>query len=440
MASGGPIEKDGKPRTGYRRFLAAGIAGFFILFGCVFSWMAFASISGAVIASGTVIVRGKPKLVQHLDGGIVKEILVENGDLVKAGDVLVRLDETLLVANLEIYRNRLREALARKARLETERDGADKIIFDDAMLRLAGISDGPGNRRGQERLFDARRTSRLGQIAQLREKINQFHNQIAGVSGLMKSRKEQLGYVLKELAGIRTLQEQGLAPETRVLEQEARRADLEGQLSQNQADLARIENSIRETEISILQIDREFQEKVLSELRDVSTQADDLVQQILATTKQLERIDIKAPVTGLVHELNVDTVGGVVPPGGTLMQLIPAGKTLDLEVKVDPRSIDQLHLGQMAMIRFPAFNQRTTPEVFGHIEEISASSVIDEKTGVAFYRADISVPPAEITKLGKLTLVPGMPAEAFIQTSPRTVLSFIMKPLKDSVMHVFREE
>ncbi|CAN7688096.1 HlyD family type I secretion periplasmic adaptor subunit [Mesorhizobium sp. LjRoot246] len=440
MSNISSTDRSGKPRTGYRTFLVVGLAAFLVLFGGVFFWMAYASISGAVIASGSIIVRGKPKLVQHLDGGIIKEILVKNGDLVKAGDVLVRLDETLLDANVEIYRNRLREGLARKARLEAERDGADSLTFDETILHLTGIDQNEGHRHGQERLFHARRMSRTGQIEQQREKISQFGNQITGVQGMVKSKREQLGYVVRELNGIKKLRDQGLAAETRVMAQEARRADLEGQIAESQADLARIENSIRETDIAILQIDREFQEQVLSELREVSTQVDDLVQQILATNKQLERIEIRAPVNGIVHELNVYTIGGVVPPGGTLMQLIAIDQGLDLEVNVEPRSIDQLHAGHKALIRFPAFNQRTTPQLFGSIDTISPSTIVNEKTGVAFYRVGIIVSPEEIAKLGDLALMPGMPAEAFIETSSRTVLDFIFKPLSDSIRHAFREQ
>jgi HlyD family secretion protein len=434
------LKKSSGARTNYRRTLLTGMTAFLFLFGGVFGWMAYASISGAVIASGTVIVRGKPKSVQHYDGGIVKDILVQNGDIVKTGDILVRLDETLLLANLEIYRNRLREAFVRKARLEAERDGAEEITYDEAVKNAAGIGDDSAHRRGQEKLFAARRVSRVGQIDQLREKIDQYGNQIVGVNGLVQSKKEQLKFVAKELSSLKLLYSKGLAAETRVLAQERQRADLEGQLSEHHAELARIENSIRETEIAVLQIDRQFQETVLEELREVSTQFDDLIQQVIATTKQLERIDIRAPVNGIVHELSVYTVGGVVPPGGTLMQLIAVDQGIELEVTVDPQSIDQLHVGRKALVRFPAFNQRTTPEVFGSVEKISASSIVDEKTGLAFYRVGITVPPDQITRLGKLQLVPGMPVEAFIETMSRTVLSFIMKPIADQFNRAFREE
>ncbi|WP_321344655.1 HlyD family type I secretion periplasmic adaptor subunit [Breoghania sp.] len=428
-------------RTSWRGPMVAGLIGFAVLFGGGFGWMAIASLSGAVVADGTVIVRGKPKSIQHLDGGIVKSIAVENGDLVKAGDILVQLDETVLQANLEIYRNRLREAVARRSRLEAERDGLKEIVFDDALVRSYGL--GPlaeVHQRGQQKLFEARRITRTGEIEQQREKIARYANEIAGVKGLIASKREQLALIEDELTGLRALLSKGLTSKTRVVAQERARADLVGQISEHQADLARIDNSIRETEIAILQVERSFREQVLSELREATTAVDDLVQQIVATTKQLERVDIRAPIDGIVHEMNVHTIGGVVPAGGTLMQLISAGQGLEVEVAVDPRSIDQLHIGQQATIRFPAFNQRTTPELFGRVETISPSSVINEKTGSAFYRIDISISEEELARLGDLRLLPGMPAECFIETQRRTMLSYLFKPLSDQFSRALRED
>ena len=429
-------------RTGYRMVMVTGLAAALLLFGGGFGWMAVAQLSGAVVANGTVIVRGKPKSIQHLDGGIIEEIAVDNGDLVKAGDVLVRLDETLLRANLEIYRNRLREAAAQRARLEAERDGLDEIVFDDALYRTYGLGD-PANdvhRRGQSKLFAARRVTRTGEIEQQREKINQYGNQIAGVKGQIAAKREQLALIEEELAGLRTLEAQGHTSKTRVMAQARARAALIGQLSEHTADLARIDNSIRETEISILQIERGFREEVLSDLREASSKVDDLVQQIVATSKQIERVDIRAPIDGIVHELNVHTIGGVVPPGGTLMQIIPVSEGLEVEVSVQPRFIDQLHPGQKATIRFPAFNQRTTPEIFGQVAVISPSSVVDEKTGATFYRVEITISETQLARLGSLQLVPGMPVEAFVETRPRTVLSYIFKPLADQFNRALREE
>ncbi|PTW59364.1 HlyD family secretion protein [Breoghania corrubedonensis] len=428
-------------RTGYRTAVIVGLVAFVLLFAGGFGWMAFASLSGAVVAEGSVIVRGKAKSVQHLDGGIVEAIEVENGDLVKAGDVLVRLDETLLRATLEIARNRLREAAARRDRLQAERDGLDVIVFDDALVRTYGLGgEDEIHREGQRKIFEARRATREGEIAQQREKIARFANQIAGVKGQIAAKQEQLSLIEEELAGLRTLEEKGLTSRTRVMAQARARANLVGQISEHRADLARIENSIRETEISILQVERQFREQVLSELREASTTVDDLVQQIVATDKQLERVDIRAPIDGIVHELNVHTIGGVVPPGGTLMQLIPVGGGLEVEVAVQPQFIDQIYREQTAAIRFPAFNQRTTPEIFGVLTNISPASIVNEKTGRPFYRVEITISEAELARLGALQLLPGMPVEAFIETKSRTVLSYLIKPLSDQFNRALRED
>ena len=373
------MEAPKKTRTNYRGTILFSLGVFLLLFAGVGSWMVYANIAGAVVATGTVIVKGKPKSIQHLDGGIVREILVESGQLIAKGDVLIRLDDTLIKANYEIYRNRLREALARMARLTAERDGAETIDWDTEFSAAVDLGDVNQHRLGQQKLFDARRATRLGQKSQLRKKIEQFNNQIEGVEGLLSAKQEQVQFVEKELNGAKILNKKGLTPLNRILALQRQRSDLLGQLAEHNAEIAGIENSIHETEISISQIDREFQEKVLSELREVTAHVSEMVQQILATKEQLGRIDVTAPVSGIVHELNVFTIGGVVPPGGTVMQLIAQNEGVEVEMNVEPQYIDQVAIGREAAVRFPAFNQRTTPEIYGSISLISPSSVVDEK-------------------------------------------------------------
>jgi HlyD family secretion protein len=429
-----------QPRTGSRHLLLAGVAAFLVLFGGAGSWMALMEISGAVIASGAVVVKGKPQLVQHLDGGVVEDIFVRNGDRVETGFLLARLDETVIRANLEIYRNRLREALAREARLTAELNGSDAVVWDERVHQLLDLGDSSQHRETQMRLMEARRESRSGQISQLQEKIAQYGNQIEGVTGLKSAKNEQIVYISKELTGMRSLLEKGYAPETRVLALERQRADLLGQVAEHEAEIARVRNSVSETRIAILQVEREFREQVLTEQREVAAQVDELTQQIQATQQQLSRVEIRAPASGIVHELALFTIGGVVAPGATVMQLIPQDRGLEMEVNVETHTIDQLHPEQEATVRFPAFNQRTTPELFGKVALISPSSVVDERTGNAFYRVGIEIPAEEIRRLGSRTLVPGMPIEAFIRTDPRTVLSYLMKPITDNLAKVFREK
>jgi HlyD family secretion protein len=426
--------------TDFRRPMTIGLLVFVLLFGVTLAWAVLAPMSSAVVAPGTVIVRGRPQLVQHLDGGIIRNIYVRNGDAVKAGDVVVRLDDVLLLANLEIYRNRLRTAAARKARLEAERDSAPAIHFDDALVRTADLGDDSSQRTQQQEIFEARRISLDGQIAQLNEKISQLNNQISGAEGLIDARQQQLDLVEKELEGLRFLQKKAIAPITRVLAVERERADLLGQLAEYKAERARVENTISETKITILQVRRQFQESVLNELLEVSNQVDDLLQQMLATSKQLERIDIRAPISGIVHELLVNTIGGVIPPGGTIMQLISTEEGVEIEANIETHAIDDVFIGQEAVIRFSAFNQRTTPEIHGTVARISPSSVIDEKTGISFYRVVVDAPAEEMDKLGDLKLIPGMPAEVFIQTGERSPLSYLLKPLIDQFNRAMTEK
>lgn len=425
--------------TNFRRPMRIGLAAFILLAGVLGGWFAHAPMASAVIAEGTVVVRGRPQLVQHFDGGIVRQIHVRDGHQVEKGDLLVRLDETLLLANLEIYRNRLREAASGKARLEAERDGLSEIIFDDAFAAKFGLGDEELHRRGQSELFLARRIARDGQVEQLRKKIAQSRNQILGAEGLIAALAEQLSFTERELSGVRELYAQGHAPLGRVLGLERARAELAGQLAEKRAELASIGNSIQETEIAILQVRRQFTESVLTELRQASTQVEDMVQQIIATVEQLERIEIRAPINGMVHEMAVHTIGGVIPPGGTLMQLISTDEGIDIEVNVESQSIDQLHIGQQAVILFPAFNQNTTPELLGSVARISPTSVVDEKTGAAFYRFGIDVTSREIARLGDLRLLPGMPAEAHLRLPERTALSYLMKPLTDHWRRAMQE-
>jgi len=441
MRSIPPVASAGsKPRppvnVDIKQPLRAAFLVFIILAGGLLSWMVTVPLSAAVIASGYVVVRGKPQLVQHLDGGIVKAIEVRNGDEVRRGDVVVRLDEATLKANLDIYLNRLREAITKRARLEAERDGLESIAFD---LGAFDLGDVTVHMQRQESIFRARMASRAGEVEKLKEKIGQYDNQTDGLEGLIGAKTEQLNTIKIELDSLNELLEKGIATKTRVYNQERMKSDLTGQLVEHIAELARISNAVRETEVSIIQIDRAFKEKVLSELSETATQAEDLTQQISATRKQLERIEIRAPASGIVHELSVNTVGGTVSPNGTLMQIIATDEGVDVEVSIDPNTIDQVALGQGAALRFPAFNQSTTPEIMSAVERISPSSVTDERTGLSFYRVILSVTPEELGRLQGVRLIPGMPVEAYIRTGERTMASFLMKPLIDHLNRAMRE-
>ncbi|HEX9857167.1 MAG TPA: HlyD family type I secretion periplasmic adaptor subunit [Paracoccaceae bacterium] len=404
----------------------------------VFFWLQTTMISGAIIASGQAVVRGKPKLIQSLDGGVVAGILVEDGDVVRTGDVLLKLDPTLLNINLDIYRNRLAEVIARESRLEAEYLGEASIAFRAPPLALEGIALDK-HYTGQQEIFEARRLVLDGRKEQLQERILQFGNQIAGVEGQITSMRDQLAYVERELTSLRTLTREGLARESQLLELQRTQAGLLGQQSEFQAKLAEIRNSIRDTELEILQSERQFGEEVVTELRTATAEREELTLQIVTIEKQLERVEILAPADGVIHEMQVSTVGGVVPPEATIMQIVPLSEGVEFEIRVDPKSIDQIFVGQSAKVVFPAFDMRSTPEIFGTLAVVPPSSVTDPATGQSYFRVGLSVPPEELARLGNVELIPGMPVEAFLQTGERSVMSYLTKPLMDQLQRAFRD-
>ncbi len=430
-----------QPKLGFSWPLVIGIFGLAILFGGLGGWAAVTEISGAVVSSGSVNVKGKPKTVQHLDGGIVAEIRVANGDVVSAGDTLLKLDDKLLAANLRIYKNRLAEALARRARLIAERNGDHRITWPTQSEAPLGVLPDQQVRLSQQKLLDVRRSSLKGQLAQLKEKIEQYRHQITGTEGLKTSKLEQISFIERELKGLKQLFEKGNSTLNRLLALERQRAELVGQTSEHNSQIARIANLINETKINMLQAEREASEKVLSELRDSESEVNDLLQEYYKTKEKLNRVEIKAPIGGMIHELAIFTVGGVVAPGDVIMQIVPTDEDFEIVLNVEPQFIDDISIGQPATLHFSAFNQRNTPNVTGAVRSVSPSIVTDEKTGASFYTIQVDVSDAELLKVGGRTrLVPGMPVEAFVQKHDRTVLDYITRPLTDQIRRAFREE
>ena len=428
-------------RTNFKRPAFAGLTMIALLIGGGALWASFAQVSGAVIASGAVGIFGKPKTIQHLDGGIVERINVDTGQQVKQGDELVEVDDRTIVANLNIYRTRLRDLIVRKHRLIAELSGAsDFAAPGEDLVQRYQLQDLSIAMIQQQSMLTARRTSRQGEIAQLVERIKQYENQIAGVESLKESKKTQLAVYGKERAAIEKLVKQAFAAKNQLLAYDRSFADLGGQIAEHDSEIGRLRNAISEVEVSKLQVERTFQEKVITELDETDAKIDELVQQVGATEQQLSRTIIRAPVDGIVHELAIFTIGGVIQPGQPIMQIVPMAQKLEIEVSVETQHIDKLTLGQKAVVRFPAFNQRTTPEVFGSVSRISPTSVVDEKSGFTFYRVAIAISDAEIARLGEKVIVPGMPVEAVIPTSERTVMDYLLKPLADSFAHTFREE
>ena len=431
----------GKPsrRKSIRRHLAAGVAAVLLLTGGVGGWAATTEISGAVIAPGLIVVDSNSKRIQHPTGGVVGEILVREGDPVKAGDVLVRLDETQTRANLDIVVSSLDELQARQARLEAERDGLDTLVFPEELLARRDEPAVASIIAGEQKLFELRRESRAGEKAQLEEQIDQLQEEIEGINAQAEAKTTEIELIEKELEGLRTLFEKKLVPLTRITELERNAARLDGERAQLIAGTAQAKGKIAEIKLQIIQIDQALRSEVGRELSDVRARISELVERKVAAEDQLKRVELRAPQDGTVHQLLVHTVGGVVQPGETLMLLVPHSDALTVEARIPPQEIDRVRLGQPAGLRFSAFNQRTTPELSGQVSRISADISEDPKTGQSFYTVRVAVPESEIARLGDVTLIPGMPVEAFIRTDERTVLSFFLKPLDDQISRAFRE-
>jgi HlyD family secretion protein len=427
-------------RRSMRRHLVAAIVVVLVLVIGVGGWAATAVISGAVVASGSIVVDSNVKKVQHLTGGIVGELRVRDGDRVRAGDIVVRLDETVTRANLAIVTKGLDELTARKARLESERDGSDTIIFPAQLLAGAGDPDRAAAMDSERKLFNLRRTARNGQKAQLRERIAQLEEEIAGLTAQQNSKVKEIALIERELAGVRELWKQNLVQLTRLTALEREAARLDGEHGQLIAAAAQAKGKIAETTLQILQIDQDIASDVAKELREVDGKIGEFIERKVTAEDQLKRIDIRAPQDGTVFQLAVHTIGGVITAGDPIMLIVPDADNLSVEVKVNPQDIDQLQLNQKAILRFTAFNVRTTPEIEGTVTRISADTSTDQRTGQSYYTVRIAMAADQVERLGDVKLLPGMPVEAFVQTGDRTMFSYLMKPLHDQFVRAFREK
>lgn len=424
----------------YDSFLRIGGLALVALVLIVCVWGSLAKIQGAVIAPGTLVVESKPKVIQHLDGGIVGEIFVKDGDVVESGQVLMRLDKTMLEANRELVETRYYETLSRVSRLAAERDGADEIIWPD---ELSGANDDPvvaAAMRGQEKLFFTRKATAIGTAQQLNQRIEQSRNQISGLYSIVVSQQDQLDSLKAELSELQRGVDLGVVSLNRFNSMNREKYRLEGEIQRNGTEISRLRNVISETEVTKLQAQRDLDESILTELRSAKTEASDFREQLTSASDQRNRIDVKSPSDGIVHSLAVTTIGGVITPGQEIMQIIPQDDRLIIEAQVQPQDIDQIYEGQPATIRFSAFNQRRTPELNGFVLKSSADSLVDQVTGFPYYSVKLEVPQDEIDQLQGLQLLPGMPAEAFMQTESRSVLSYLVKPATDAMRRSLREE
>jgi HlyD family secretion protein len=404
-------------------------------------WASTTELSGAVVAQGVIVVDSSVKKVQHPTGGVVSELRVKEGDRVKAGDILVRLDETQTLANATIIIKSFDELQARQARLEAERDSADQIVFPDALVERAKDAKSEASRAiaAERSLFDVRRLSRSGQKAQLRERSSQLRNEISGYSGQLEAKQKEVNFIYQELEGVRTLWQKNLVPITRLTALERDTARIEGERSQLTGMIAQAKGKISEIELQSIQIDQDLRTEVGKDLIETRSKVSELFERRTAAADQLNRIDIRAPQNGRVHQLTVHTVGGVISPGEQIMLIVPDNDALAIELKIAPRDIDQLYIGQSAILHFSALNLRTTPEIEGDVVLVSADLTQDQRTGTSYYNARVSLKPDQVARLGDSKLVPGMPVDVFVQTPGRTVLAYLIKPLREQAERAMKE-
>jgi HlyD family secretion protein len=406
-------------------------------------WAVGSELSGAVIAPGSVVVESNVKKVQHPTGGIVGEILVKEGDKVEAGQIVMRLDETVTRSTLGVVRSQLDEALARETRLLAERDGLQELVFPQELLARRDEKIVQAATQGELKLFASRDSGRQGQRSQLRQRIGQSNEEIRGLSAQQEAKEREIAFIAEELSGVSQLWSKNLVPISRLMMLQRDKAKLEGERGQYIAEIARARGKISETELQILQLDQDLSTEVLKDLRETQGRIAEMREKHTAAEDQLKRIDIRAPQTGVVHQMTVHTVGGVIANGEAIMLIVPIADNLVIEGKVAPQDVDQLAVGNQATVRIMAGNQRTAPELKAQLRRVSADLTREQGTpgqpGPSYYSIRLELLPGEIARLGSLALVPGMPAETFIQTGSKTPLQYLLKPLKDQIAHTFRE-
>ena len=414
--------------------LCAVIFGFFGFFG----WSLIASLAGAVVTSGQVVVESDIKKVQHQQGGIVGAIAVKNGDRVNAGDLLIRLDDTLARTNLAQVVSQLMQLMGRRARLEAERDGRDILHLPENFNTL-GL-DAPMIAKGEQRLLSESRASREAQKSQLRERIGQYEREIEGLEAQANAKVKEHALIAIELKGVEDLYRKNLVPLTRQTALQREAARLTGESGSLLAGMAKSRGQISEINLQLLTLEQVARTDANKELREVEAQIAQLIERRIAAIDILNRIEIRAPHSGFVHEASVHTLGGVVAPGESIMLIVPDADKLSIEVRISPADIDQVRLGQKAVLRLSAFNQRITPEVTGKITRIAADLTKEPQTGMMYYTGRLAIDEGEFAKIKHLALMPGMPVEAFIETDERTAFSYFTKPLSDAYHRAFREE
>ncbi|MBC7736858.1 MAG: HlyD family type I secretion periplasmic adaptor subunit [Candidatus Saccharibacteria bacterium] len=428
-----------KPKVSLRGTTLLAVMSSAMLVGVFGLWAGFTLINGAVVAQGQIITQAQAQQIQSLDGGTVTAIMVKNGDHVQAGQVMVRFDPTLTRTNLDIAMTKLADALTLQSRLQAEQQNLPAPDFTPSHLPFPA-PDLTEQAQAQTRVFAARAAVLQGQRDRLEETLAQYDSQLKGLALQIGAKEEQISLTDALIADQESLLAKGLTRQTTLSDMRSARAELLGSLAALQADEARLANAKTDSRLETLQGERSFQEKVSTELSETSAKVQELSLEIITRREQLTQMELRAPMDGVVHEVKVATVGGVVAPGATVLAVIPQGGDFDFEVQVDPRGIDQVHQGQTAELALTSFDPRSTPRLHAEVTGISPDAVVDPHTGRNFYRVMLSVPPAELDRLKGQEILPGMPVTAYLATSSRSVLAYLVQPMAAQIDMAFRED
>lgn len=427
-------------RRSLGRHSFAGLFAIFGLFGGLVFWASTIDIAGAVMASGSIVVQSYPKRVQHLDGGTVSALLVGNEDKVEAGQTLLTIDSTEIKASLSVVQGQWREALVLEARLMAEIEGLPTFDLPEELADLDTDTDIASLMSVENQVAAARQTAQMGRASQLREQIEQLENQILGMGVQQKALDDELTILGKEISNLEALQAIGLVESTRVTALSKQRVQLQGQSGQMISTIAGARAAISERELQIAQLEDDFLTTALEQLQVARRTVADTGEQMRALQERLRRTEIRAPQAGIVHELLVHTVGGVIAPGETLMYIVPQDDDLSVTVRLSPMDVDRVVPGQKARLRLSGLDQRETPELDASIGTIAPDVTQDQGTGLVFYTARVLLEKEEMARLPNPdVLVPGMPVEVFITTSERSVLSYLIQPFVDQLNKAMRE-
>jgi epimerase transport system membrane fusion protein len=421
-----------------RKIRRLGFGILLMTFGVFGTWAAVAPIDGAAYAPGVVTVQAYRKTVQHLEGGIVKEVLAHDGDIVKQDDPLIILDDAQLRSEYEMTRSQLIAARAMEARLKAERDNLPVIGFD--VMSDPDSLRGAEARQGETQVFNARRGSRLGQISVLKERIGQLNQQIKGLEAMIGVKGQLNKSYSGEIVELTDLLSQGFVDKQRLLEQQRKLEMVKSELADHRSTITRTRLQINETQLQILQVDKDFNADVAKQLADVQTKIYDLQEKASALEDRLSHIIIRAPESGMVIGMTVHTIGGVVRSATPLLDIVPSVSALVIEAQVAPVDIDRIAIGKRADIRFGAFNSATTPVIQGEVISVSADRLVNEKTGTPYYLARVRVTEAGVRALGDRKLLPGMPADVLIITGQRTLLQYLLQPARNVISQAMIEE